>query len=138
MLNIFNQLAKDINGYNVSELYAELSAEAIENFPDIRLYPFDAMIRYAKNNWLNRISRDNLIRDLTMLKKIAELKDQSEAQVTKIGDAIILSAHDDVIDYIVKTSTNEQLKRLFNPISQSAKIKLNESYKRIRIQRSNA
>lgn len=138
MLNIFNQLAKDINGYNVSELYAELSAEAIENFPDIRLYPFDEMIRYAKNNWLNRISRDNLIRDLTMLKKIAELKDQSEAQVTKIGDAIILSAHDDVIDYIVKTSTNEQLKRLFNPISQSAKIKLNESYKRIRIQRSNA
>jgi hypothetical protein len=139
MLTIFKRLAEDIRGYNVQELYGEFNVEAIERLPDLRFYPFDEMIHYAKNNWLNRLSRDCIIKDLTILKKLMAMKEERQLQNCKLDDAVILFLPDAVLDHIVEFNGKDKLKALFNPINQSAKTRINESFKRIHTnKRSNA
>ena len=139
MLTIFKRLAEDIKDYNVQELYGQFNVEAIEMLPDLRFYPFDEMIHYSKNNWLNRLSRDCIIKDLTILKKLMAMKEERQLQNCKLDDAVILFLPDSVLDHIVEFNGKDKLKALFNPINQPAKTRINESFKRIHTnKRSNA
>lgn len=138
MLNLFYQLAKDLKGINVANVYSKIDDKAADSLPDVIKYPFDEMIQYAKKSWLNRFSRDMLIKDLTMLKKIAQQQYEFDTRSYMLSDEIINKASDKELDYIMTFTKSEELKQIFNPISKTSKSRLNESYKRILNKRSNA
>lgn len=138
MLNLFYQLAKDLKGIDIADVYSKIDDKGADGFPDVIKYPFDGMIHYAKKSWVNRLSRDMLIKDLTMLKKIAQQQYEFDTRSYMLSDEIINKASDKELDYIMLFLKSDELKQIFNPISQPSKSKLNESYKRILNKRSNA
>jgi hypothetical protein len=130
MLNIFAELAKDLNAIDPAEIHGKFTEKQLKEFPDL-YYPFDEMIEYAKKNWVDFFAKERLIKDLWALKKIMQAKFELETTTEiKIQDAIILSLSDEVLDGYMKWRKLSEVKNLFNPISGEAKRKINESYKR--------
>jgi hypothetical protein len=130
MLNLFKELAKDLNQIEPGFIHGKLSDQQLKEFPDL-YYPFSEMIEYARTNWIDRTARDILINDLIALRAIMQSKYELETTTEiKIQDAIILSLSDEVLDSYMNRRRISEVKNLFNPISAEAKRKINESYKR--------
>jgi hypothetical protein len=130
MINLFKELAKDLNPFEPKYMHGKLTDQQLRDFPDL-FYPFDEMIEYAKKNWVDYFAKERLIKDLRALKKIMQAKyDMETTSEIKIQDDIILSLPIEALDGYMKRRKLSEVKSLFNPISNEAKKKLNESYKR--------
>lgn len=129
MLNLFKQLARDLNPYDPNYIHSRLTDEQLKDFPDL-YYPYNEMIQYAAKNWQSGIAKNVLIKDLIALKAIMQQKFNIETSELKIGDNEILKMTNEALDGFMRKRRPEEVQQLFNPISKEAKLKLNESYKR--------